>query len=75
MEIDSLKRVLQHVEQRRAIYGQIDKEQQMETQLGLSMMCELAGVSRAGYYRLLHPDKAGARRPQLRNDIQNTRAG
>jgi hypothetical protein len=47
----------------------------METQLGLSMMCELAGVSRAGYYRLLHPDKAGARRLELRNDIQNTRAG
>ena len=33
-------------------------------------MCELAGVSRAGYYRFLHPDKPAVADLELRNEIQ-----
>jgi putative transposase len=33
-------------------------------------MCERAGVSRAGYYRFLHPDKPAVADLELRNEIQ-----
>src|SRR5205085_12458764 len=41
--------------QRRALHQHIEEEVKTETQLAVSQMCGIAGVSRAGYYRFLEP--------------------
>lgn len=79
MEIDFLKRALQHVEEQRLLRavsngalstGRSRKKCRWETRLGIRTMCEVAGVSRAGYYRFLHPDKPALADLELRNEIQ-----
>jgi len=40
------------------------------TQLSVIRMCEVAGFSRAGYYRFLHPEKPAAADMDLRDEIQ-----
>jgi hypothetical protein len=42
-------------EQRRAFYEQVEKEVKTESRLSIVQMCEVAGFSRAGYYRFLDP--------------------
>jgi transposase-like protein len=55
LEINFLKRALQHVEQqrqwRRVVYQQVEREVKAGTQLAIRRMCALTGVSRAGFYR------------------------
>ena len=41
-----------------------------ETRLSVIRMCEVAGFSRAGYYRFLDPAKAAAEDMDLRDEIQ-----
>src|SRR5215475_7779127 len=63
MEIDFLKRALQHVEEQRllralstgAFYEQVEKEVKTGTRMSVLHMCEVAGLSRSGYYRFLDP--------------------
>jgi len=40
------------------------------TELSVIRMCEVAGFSRAGYYRFLHPEKPAAADMDLRDEIQ-----
>jgi transposase InsO family protein len=55
LEIDFLKRALQHVEQQRqwqrTVYQQVEREVKARTQLAIRRMCTLTGVSWAGFYR------------------------
>jgi transposase InsO family protein len=41
-----------------------------ETRLSVVQMCQVAGFSRAGYYRFLHPDKPAAADMDLRDELQ-----
>jgi hypothetical protein len=44
----------------------VEKEVKTETRLSVVRMCEVAGFSRAGYYRFLDPEKpAPAYRPLM----------
>ena len=40
------------------------------TRLSVVQMCEVAGFSRAGYYRFLDPEKPAAADMDLRDEIQ-----
>src|SRR4029453_9205799 len=56
-------------EQRRAFYEQVEKEVKTQTRLSVVRMCEVAGFSRAGYYRFLDPEKP-APDIDLRDEMQ-----
>ena len=78
MEIDFLKRALQHVEEQRLLRAtnaarllrQIEEEVKAGTGLSVSRMCEVSGFSRAGYYRFLDPEKPAGADMDLRDQIQ-----
>jgi len=57
-------------EQRRAFYQQVEEEVRTGTQLSVLRMCEVAGFSRAGYYRFLDPEKPAPADMDLRDEIQ-----
>jgi hypothetical protein len=42
---------LQHVEDERLLYQQIEREVKTGSQLAVTRMCALTGLSRAGFYR------------------------
>ena len=46
----------------------------MATRMSVDQMCEVAGFSRAGYYRFLHPDKPAPADMELRNEMQKIAA-
>jgi putative transposase len=48
----------------------VEKEVSTETRLSVVQMCEVAGFSRAGYYRLQNPEKPAPRDMKLREDMQ-----
>ena len=56
--------------QRRAFYQQVEKEVSTGTRLSVVQMCEVAGFSRAGYYRFQNPEKPAPGDMQLREDMQ-----
>ena len=77
LEIDFLKRALQHVEEQRLLRAlnngapsrQVEKEVTTHTRLSVGQMCQLAQVSRAGYYRFLDPAKPAAEDLDLRQEM------
>jgi putative transposase len=48
----------------------VEKEVSTGTRLSVVQMCEVAGFSRAGYYRLQNPEKAAPSDMKLREDMQ-----
>jgi putative transposase len=48
----------------------VQEEVKTETRLSVLRMCEVAGFSRAGYYRFLDPAKAAAADMDLRDEMQ-----
>ena len=46
----------------------------MATRMSVDQMCEVAGFSRAGYYRFLHPDKSAPADMELRSEMQKIAA-
>jgi transposase-like protein len=57
-------------EQRRGFYEQVEKEVKTGTRMSVLRMCEVAGFSRAGYYRFVHPVKPAPGDMDLRDEIQ-----
>ena len=43
-----------------------------ETRLSVVRMCEVAGFSRAGYYRFLEPEKPAPAEMDLRDEIRRS---
>jgi transposase len=79
MEIDFLKRALQHVEEQRLLRAlnngahstsRSKKEVTTGTKMSVVRMCGVAGFSRAGYYRSLDRVNPGAADMVLRDEIQ-----
>src|SRR5262249_27757927 len=79
MEIDFLKRGWQNVEEQRLLRAlnngapstkQVPKEVKTETRLSVIRMGEVAGFSRAGYYRFLDSVKPTPADMDLRDEMQ-----
>jgi hypothetical protein len=52
------------------LYEQVQNEVKTETRLSVMRMCEVAGFSRAGYYRFLNPEKPARADMDLRDKMQ-----
>ena len=80
LEADFFKGALQKVEARRqsntqawrdGIYDQVRELMSMQGNLSIERMCQLAGVSRAGFYRSLQEREPVEEDMEVRSAIQN----